>query len=315
MMSHANSKMTQRGRLAMIKRLERGESARAVAADLGLAVSNVYRWWNRFREEGEAGLADRTSRPKFIATEMPPALKDRVVALRRKGWAYQRIADALGRSESAVARVAKERGVTDLKRLDPREPVIRYERDNPGELIHIDSKRLVRIDGIGHRITGDRTHKAAGIGFEHVFLAVDDSSRLAYMEVLPDESGASATVFMHRALAYFAELGVHVQRVMSDNAFAYKSRSFRRLCELSNVRQIFTKPYTPKTNGKAERLVRTLLREWAYERPYHTSAARTAALPRWLHRYNHHRPHTALGGNPPMTRILTGVPNLSGINI
>ncbi len=317
MMSHSNSKLTARGRLAMVKRLERGESGRTVAADLGLAVSNVYRWWARYRAEGEAGLADRTSRPLVITVEMPVELKDKVEALRRQRWTYAKIAKAVGRSESAVARVAQERGVARLDRLDPRPPVIRYERANPGELVHFDIKKLGRIEYIGHRITGDRrgqhsTRFKRGWEFAHV--AIDDASRSSYIEMLPNEQGQTASAFAERALAWFASIGVRVERIMTDNGSAYRSRTFADICKRHGVRQIFTKPYTPKTNGKAERFIQTMMREWAYERPYSTSAARTAMLPHWLHRYNYHRPHSALNGNAPMTRIPAGVQNLLGSN-
>lgn len=317
MMSHKNSKLTARGRLAMVKRLERGESGRAIAADLGLAVSNVYRWWARYREEGAAGLADRSSRPLVITVEMPKADKDRVEALRRKRWTYAKIARAVGRSESAVARVAQERGVARLDRLDPRKPVIRYERDNPGELVHFDIKKLGRIEHVGHRITGDRrssNHRRGLRGWEYAHVCVDDASRSAYIEVLPDETAATATAFAQRAVAWYADLGVRVERIMTDNGSAYRSRTFNGICKHHGIRQIYTRPYTPKTNGKAERFIQTMMREWAYERPYPTSAARTATLEPWLHRYNYHRPHSALNGNAPMTRIPAGVLNLLGSN-
>ncbi len=315
MMSHKNAKLTKRGRLAIVRRFERGEPAEQIAEALGLARSTVFKWIRRYRLEGESGMADRTSRPAVMPTAMPEALKARVDRLRRQRWTYDRIAAEIGRSRAAVARVAKERGVARLDRLDPREPVIRYERARPGELVHIDIKKLGKIErGIGHRITGNRrgsTYRRVGWEFAHV--CIDDTSRVAYVEILADETGNTAAGFLQRAIAWFAERSVRVERVMTDNGAAYLSRTFRSLCQLMSLRHIRTRPYTPRTNGKAERFIQTALREWAYERPFKTSAARAARLWHWLHRYNWHRPHAALNGNPPMWR-LAGVPNLLGIH-
>ena len=313
MMSHKNAKLTKRGRLAIVRRFERGEPAHEIAEALGLARSTVFKWIQRFRLEGDAGMGDRTCRPINMPTAMPEELKARVERLRRQRWSYDRIAAEIGRSRAAVARVAKERGVARLDRLDPREPVIRYERAEPGELVHLDIKKLGRIErGIGHRITGDRrgdTYRRVGWEFAHV--CIDDASRIAYVEILDDETGNTASGFLQRAVAWFAERSVSVQRVMTDNGSAYISRPFRSLCQLMGLRHIRTRPYTPRTNGKAERFIQTALREWAYAQPFSSSAARAAMLWQWLHRYNWHRPHTALNGNPPMWR-LAGVANLLG---
>jgi transposase InsO family protein len=314
MMSHKNAKLTKRSRLAIVRRFERGEAAYQIAEALGIARSTVFKWIQRYRLEGEPGMSDRTSRPIEMPTAMSDELKARVEHLRRQRWSYDRIAAEIGRSRAAVARVAKERGITRLSHLDPREPVIRYERAEPGELLHIDIKKLGRIErGIGHRITGDRrgdTYRRVGWEFAHV--CVDDASRVAYVEILEDERGETASRFLQRAIAWFAEREVRVERIMTDNGPAYLSRMFREICRHMGVRHIRTRPYTPQTNGKAERFIQTALREWAYERPFATSAARAAMLWRWLHRYNWHRPHTALNGNPPMFRLHTGVLNLLG---
>ena len=313
MMSHKNAKLTKRSRLAIVRRFEQGEAAHDIADALGIARSTVFKWIQRYRLEGDAGLVDRSSRPAQMPTAMPDELKARVERLRRQRWTYDRIAAEIGRSRAAVARVAKERGVTRLDRLDPREPVIRYERAEPGELVHIDIKKLGKIErGIGHRITGDRrgnTYRRVGWEFAHV--CIDDASRVAYVEILTDETGNTAAGFLQRAVAWFADRGVRVQNVMTDNGSGYVSRTFRALCQLMGLRHIRTRPYTPRTNGKAERFIQTALREWAYERPFRTSAARAAMLWNWLHRYNWHRPHSALNGNPPMWR-LAGVSNLLG---
>ncbi len=180
--------------------------------------------------------------------------------------------------------------------------MVRYERATPGELLHIDTKKLARIDGIGHRISGDRTTRARGIGWDAVHLAIDDHSRVSFAQVLPDETSASCIAFLHAAVAYYAAMGVHIERVMTDNGTGYKN-TFKAACDELGVRHIKTRPYTPKTNGRAERFVQTSLREWAYARPYCSSAERTLALRSFLHRYNWHRPHTALNHRPPMTRI------------
>jgi transposase InsO family protein len=301
-----------------VRRFERGEPAHEIAAALGIARSTVFKWIQRFRLEGEAGMADRTSRPDLMPTAMPEELKARVERLRRQRWTYARIAAAVGRSQAAVARVAQERGVARLDRLDPREPVIRYERAQPGELVHVDIKKLGRIErGVGHRITGDRTNRTnqRGVGYEFAHVCIDDASRVAYVEVLEDECADTATAFMERAVAWFADRGVRVEGIMTDNGSAYRSRTFRKLCGHMHIRHLRTRPYTPRTNGKAERFIQTALREWAYERPFASSAARLAMLGRWLHRYNWHRPHTALNGNAPMTRIPAGVLNLLGSHI
>jgi transposase InsO family protein len=313
MMSHKNAKLTMRSRLAIVRRFAQGESSFEIAEALGVARSTVFKWLQRYRVEGERGMRDRSSRPVEMPTGMPDELKARVEQLRRQRWTYERIAAALGRSRAAVARVAKERGVSRLDRLDPREPVVRYERAEPGELVHLDIKKLGRIErGIGHRITGDRrgsTYRRVGWEFAHI--CIDDASRVAYVEILDDETGETASSFLQRAIAWFADRFVRVERVMTDNGSGYISRAFRKICELMQVRHIRTRPYTPRTNGKAERFIQTALREWAYERPFHSSAARAARLWHWLHRYNWHRPHTALNGLPPMTR-LPGVQKLLG---
>ena len=314
MMSHKNAKLTKRSRLAIVRRFERGEPAHEIAQALGIARSTVFKWIQRYRLEGEAGMADRSSRPALMPTGMSDELKARVERLRRQRWTYARIAAALGRSQAAVARVAKERGVARLDRMDPREPVIRYERSQPGELVHVDIKKLGRIErGIGHRITGNRRGRiATDASWEFTHVCIDDASRVAYAEVLDDESGDTASGFMERAIAWFADRGVRVERIMTDNGSAYRSRTFRKLCSHLQIRHVRTRPYTPRTNGKAERFIQTALREWAYERPFATSAARSAMLWPWLHRYNWHRPHTALNGNTPMMRIEAGVLNLLG---
>jgi transposase InsO family protein len=216
------------------------------------------------------------------------------------------VARRLGLPLSTVGGILRRLGLGRLAALEPRPPVVRYQRERPGELLHIDSKKLGRIAGIGHRITGRRSgmiNRHRGLGWEALHVAVDDASRLSYSEILPDERKASATAFLDRALGWFARYGVAVERVMTDNGSAYRSHPFRRACAAAGLRHLRTKPYTPRSNGKAERLIQTVMRECAYARPFVCSQDRAAALPRWLHLYNVHRPHAALAGRPPITRL------------
>ncbi len=225
--------------------------------------------------------------------------------LRRQRWTGKQIAVEAGVSPATVSRVLRRLGLNKLSALEP-EPVRRYEREHPGELIHLDIKKLGRIGSVGHRITGRRTgvvNRHLGIGWEFVHVCIDDASRVAFVQVMPDQRKESAVAFLEAAVAYYASLGIKVQRVMTDNGSCYRSKAFRAACKRLGLRQIFTRPYTPKTNGKAERFIQTSLREWAYARAYNTSHERTAELPRWLHRYNWHRPHGSLQSKPPISRL------------
>ena len=215
----------------------------------------------------------------------------------------RQIARRLRMSRSTVAAVLERVGLPRLRDLEPPEPVVRYERKRAGELLHLDIKKLGRIEKIGHRITGDRRSRSRGAGWEYAHVAIDDASRLAYVEVLANEQADTTAGFLRRALIFFKRYGIRVERVMTDNGSAYVSHLFAALCRSQGIRHLRTRPYTPKTNGKAERFIQTLLREWAYARPYPSSRRRTMALPRWLSHYNHHRPHGSLGGNAPITRV------------
>jgi transposase InsO family protein len=302
---HENARTTRHSRLLMVQRLASGWSVAAVAAAHGVSPRTVRKWRDRHALHGEAGLADRSSRPHHSPTRLASEVEAEIEALRRRRLSGPAIARRLGRPVSTVGVVLRRCGLGRLAVLDPRPPVIRYERETPGELIHIDTKKLGRISRIGHRITGDRTGQSSnrGIGWEHLHVAIDDASRLAYTELLPDERKHSAVAFLGRALTWFASHGVTVQRVMSDNGSAYKSRSFAEAIAAHGLRHIRTRPYTPRTNGKAERFIQTSLREWAYATPFSTSADRAAAMPTWLCDYNSLRPHSALGGKPPISRL------------
>ncbi len=306
---HENARTTRHGRMLIIERLQAGWSVAAVAATLGVSAKTVRKWRDRFAAEGTAGLADRSSRPHLSPTRLGGHAEDEIEVLRRQRMTGPAIARRLGRPLSTVGVVLRRRGLGRLRALDPRPPVNRYERERPGELIHIDIKKLGRIEGIGHRITGDRTgqsnRRAAGrgLGWEYLHVAIDDRSRLAYTQLLPTERKEDATAFLNSSLAWFNSHGVAVERVMTDNGSAYKSRLFAATCAQHGIAHKRTRPYTPKTNGKAERFIQSSIREWAYARAFETSAERHAAMHPWLHDYNTIRPHSALGGKPPIFRL------------
>jgi len=302
---HKNARTTPHSRAAIVTRISQlGESIRGVARAVGICPKTVRKWVAR-AQAGDS-LTDRSSRPQHVPTATPVALVEHVERLRRQRWTSAEIAERLQLGRSTVARYLARRGLARLRALEPVAPVQRYEYARPGELLHLDVKKLGRIGRIGHRITGERRTRVRGIGWEYVHVAIDDASRVAYAEVLPDERGSTVSAFLWRALAWYRRQGIRVQRVMTDNAFAYLGHAFTALCELRGLRHLRTRPYTPRTNGKAERFIQTLLREWAYVRPYRSSRARQALLPRWLHYYNCHRRHASLQGRPPISRLLAG---------
>ena len=300
---HQNARTTPHGRRLMIQRLADGWTVPAVAAAFGVDARSVRKWRDRHAELGAAGLVDRSSRPHRSPTRLTETVEAEIEQLRRQRLSGPAIARRLGRPVSTIGVVLRRRGLGRLAALDPEPEVIRYQRQLPGELIHIDTKKLGRIAGVGHRITGDRTSRSRGIGWDFLHVCVDDASRLAYTEILPDERKESAVAFLTRALVWFATLGVTVERVMTDNGSAYRSHIFRQACADAALKHKRTRPYTPRTNGKAERFIQTSLREWAYRHAFQTSAERTEAMRPWLHSYNRHRPHSALGGKPPFTRL------------
>jgi transposase InsO family protein len=276
-----------------------GEAAEAA----GVSPRTVYKWLERFEAEGLAGLLDRSCRPKRSPSAVSRGWQDLILQLRRTRMTGAAIAARLKIPKATVARVLKRHGLERLKKLDPPVPIRRYERSSPGELVHLDVKKLGRVKGIGHRITGNRVHTSRGVGWEFVHVCVDDFTRLAYVEVLEDEKGVTAVAFLRRAVAWLAERGVTVERVMTDNGSGYVSKDFRAAVAEIRARHIRTRPYTPRTNGKAERFIQTMLREWAYGRPFQSSYRRRAALPAWLRRYNERRPHAGIGGAAPVTRL------------
>jgi transposase InsO family protein len=316
--THKNAPLTPKGREAMVRCVvEGGLSKAAVARQFNTTPKTVGKWVKRFRAEGVDGLRDRSSRPLSLPSQTPPATCTAIEASRRQRHTGKQIAAEVGVSPATVSRVLRRLGLNRIRDLEPAEPVRRYEREHPGELIHIDIKKLGKFNHVGHRITKDRTRQSSsrgvrggkswGVGWEFVHVCIDDASRIAFSRVMKDERKASAVAFLKAAVAYYASLGVTIERVMTDNGSCYKSFAFRRACKKLGLKHIRTRPYTPKTNGKAERFIQTSLREWAYARAYNTSDERAAELPRWLHRYNWHRPHGGIKSQTPISRLgLTG---------
>jgi transposase InsO family protein len=311
--THKNAPLTPKGREMMVRAVvDYGLSKAAAARQFHTTPKTVAKWIERFEAEGLEGLRDRSSRPLSSPSQAAPAVCAAVEALRRQRHTGEQIAAEVGVSPATVSRILRRLGLNRLSALEPAEPARRYERAQPGEIIHIDIKKLGKFTRVGHRITGDRTGQSntRGVGWEYVHLAIDDHSRLAYSEILPDEKRASCLRFLFNALRFFRSLGVKVQRVMTDNGVSFRSFRYARALRLLRIKHLRTKPYTPKTNGKAERFVQTSLREWAYACAYETSDDRAAELPAWLHRYNWHRPHGSLGAKPPISRLALTEDNL-----
>jgi transposase InsO family protein len=302
---HKNARLTPLGRERMVKMVVGGQTPQAVSEAVGVCPRTVRKWIDRYTAEGLPGLQDRSSRPQRLHRPTPQPVVARIESLRRQRLTGQAIAAEVGVSAATVSRVLKRLGLNKLSALEPAQPVLRYERERAGELIHIDIKKLGKFDRVGHRITGDRTGQsnARGIGWEFVHVCIDDASRIAFTQIKPDERKRSAVAFLKAAVAYYAGLGVAVERVMTDNGSCYKSFAFRNACRRLGLKHIRTRPYTPKTNGKAERFVQTCLREWAYARAYNTSQQRAQELPFWTHRYNWHRPHGGIKGSVPVSRL------------
>lgn len=309
---HGNARTCPKSRRLLVERvLVEGWSVMAAAAAAGVSERTVWRWLARFRAEGESGLLDRSSRPQRSPRQLPAAKVDAIRSLRGLRMTAAQIAEILALALSTVSAWLKRIGLGKRSRLEPPEPPNRYERRHAGELVHVDIKTLGRISrlGAGHRVVGHRRSQRRGqrrggvTRFEHVHVMVDDHSRLAYAEVLPTLTAACAVAFLRRAVAWFAERGVRVSAVMSDNGSAYVAHSYRQALAELGLRHLRIRPYRPRTNGKAERFIQTLLNEWAYERIYGSSAERAATLPLYLERYNFRRPHGSLGHKPPASRL------------
>jgi transposase InsO family protein len=311
---HGNARTCPHSRLLMVRRVEEEGWTLARAADAaGVSVRTVSKWLRCYRqEEGGEGLLDRSSRPHSIPHRTPEERVHAIACLRRLRFSGAEIAELLSMPLSTVSAVLTRIGLGRRSRLEPLEPANRYERKRPGELVHVDVKKLGRICGVGHRVSGSRAsqrkltiegRRTGAAGWEFVHVCVDDATRLAYAEVLADERGASAAAFLRRAVAWFESLGVRVERIMSDNGACYRANVHAATCRELGLRHIFTRPYRPRTNGKAERFIQTLARRWAYGAIYGTSAERTAALPGWLDHYNFRRRHGSLGHKPPAARF------------
>lgn len=303
MKAHKNARTTHHSRQILVERVAQGLPAWQVAQDLGISRQTVQKWLARVRAEGPSGLQDRTSRPAHSPTRLSRSKLERINALRLQRLTAEQIAERLALPRSTVAKHLSALGMGRLPPLHPPPPVMRYERERPGELIHIDTKKLGRFQRLGHRITGNRHQCSEGAGWDYLHVCVDDASRLAYVEIHPNELRYTATRFLIHALRFFKDHGVQVQRVMTDNGTAYRSRVFAKTCRWLRLDHKRTRPYTPRTNGKAERFIQTLLRQWAYQRAYPNSGLRNAALPAWVHRYNHQRPHASLGRKTPISRL------------
>lgn len=300
---HQNARLTPYCRDLMVQKVLRGRPQSAVAGELGVSVRTVRKWLRRFQTEGPDGLLDRSSRPRSSPRATVRELTLAVLALRRQRLTLGSIAAQLQLSRSTVARICSRAGLNRLARLEPAPPVRRYERAEPGELLHLDTKKLGRITRVGHRITGDKRDTTRDAGWDFVHVAIDDQSRISYAQILPDEQGASAAAFLRLAVSYYAALGIVIREVLTDNGACYRSDVFEQTCRELGLIHRYTRPYTPRTNGKAERFIQTALREWAYARAYGNSDQRARELPRWLHAYNWHRPHMSLAGQPPMLKL------------
>lgn len=300
---HENARSTHHSRATLVRRVREQRWTPAEAArSAGVSVRTAYKWLRRFNEEGLAGLRDRSCRARSRPHALPPEWCDVVVYLRGYRQPAKRIAEALGLARSTVSAVLARNGLGSQASLEPPRPPNRYERRQAGELLHLDTKRLARFYRPGHRLTGSRLKASDGAGWEFVHIAIDDFSRIAYAEILPDEKGPTCAAFLRRACRWFARQGITIRALLTDNGTGYRSHCFRSECLRAGLRHHRTRPYTPRTNGKAERFIQSMLREWAYGRLYRSSQARGRDLPRWLRFYNEERPHASLSYLPPTCR-------------
>ena len=301
---HPNAKTTPRGRALLVQRvIEHSWTVAAAAQAAGISERTAYKWLARFRRFGLAGLQDRSSAPAQVPRRTARSRVRQVVRLRRQRRTGWEIADQLGLPRSTVTAILRRHGLNRLSNLDPKPPVRRYEKSRPGELVHLDIKPLARIQGVGHRIHGDRRRRIKGVGWEYAHVAVDDATRLAAVEMMGDQRGDSAVAFLERVAAWYDEHGIQIERILTDNGSCYRAKAFRKTCQRLGIKHSFTRPYRPQTNGKAERFIQTLIRGWAYGSSYTDSKMRTQALPAWVHHYNRERPHGGIGRLTPWARF------------
>jgi transposase InsO family protein len=308
---HHHAVLTVRGREHLAKSVVEGRlSLREAAAERGLSRQSAGKWVKRYREAGVDGLRDRSSRPRRLRQPTSDQQVAQVEALRRERWTGVRIAQATGLSRATVSRILVRLKLNKAKMLEPLAPIVRYEHPAPGDLLHVDIKKLARIHKPGHRITGNPQDETRGAGWEFLYVAVDDHSRMAYVAMMPDEKAVSSSRFLHEATAYFARHNIQLRRVMTDNGPCFYADLFRDACRELQLKHVRTRIYTPRTNGKAERFIQTAIREWAYARLYQNSAQRNSYLQPWIHQYNWHRPHASLNQKPPISRSGLEVNNL-----
>jgi transposase InsO family protein len=302
---HKNARLTLHGRERLVKMVLSGQTPKAASQAAGVCPRTGRKWRDRFEQEGLAGLRDRSSRPHRLRKPTSAEVVERIASLRRQRMPGKEIAGTVGVSPATVSRVLSRLGLNKLSALEPAEPPRRYQREHPGEMIHIDIKKLGKFNQVGHRITGDRTGQSnsRGVGWEYVHVCIDDASRLAFSKIKKSQRGRCAVAFLKAAVAYYKSLGVTVLRVMTDNGSCYRSKAFAKACRHLQLKHIRTKPYTPRTNGKAERFIQTALREWAYARAYLNSKQRAHELPFFMHRYNWHRPHGGIDGKTPISKL------------
>ncbi len=308
---HKNARLTLSRRIELVRIIvDQGHTRVEAAREAGVSEATVRKWLGRYLAQGAAGLNDRSSRPKHSPRTTSSQKALAIVELRRRRLTQARIARSLGVSESTVGRVLRRAGLSRWRDLEPSEAVVRYEHEHPGDMLHIDTKKLGRIERMSHRVTGNRRDTVDGAGWEYLFVGVDDHSRIGFTDMYPDERKPSAVQFLQNAVAYFRSLGVQVRRVLTDNGSAFRSKLFAQACQALGLKHSFTGAYRPQTNGKAERFIQSALREWAYGIAYNHSTERTKMLERWIHHYNWHRPHQGIKGMPPISRLAKSRNNL-----
>ena len=306
MNTHKNARLTYARRVELVRRaVVPGSNHTQLGVEFGVSRRTVWKWVQRYLADGETGLRDQSSRPQRSPAQLPRHRRHQILRARRRRWSSVRIAQHYQLPVSTVVTIQRRLGLNRLSRLEPRQPVVRYEKRRPGALVHLDIKKLGKIGRVGHRIHGDRTTRVRRIGWEYVHVAIDDCTRLAYSEVLAGEDGPTTAGFVTRAVAWFRAHGIRVRAIMSDNGKCYLSHAVQSVLTTLRLRHQRTRPYRPQTNGKAERFIRTLLHEWAYAQAYRRSAFRTAALARYLHFYNIERRHSALNFCTPAQRLAT----------